>query len=117
MQTTNYIAHLHRRMPVIFFFSCLFGFFRKRCLFQELWWWTTSTETSNHFTGWSGWNEWTPGWLVLNSPHTPLKFNSLPLKIGNSQKETHLPTLIFQGLCLISGGLFLLVDTDTCRFR
>ena len=45
MQTTNYIAHLHRRMPVIFFFGCLFGFFRKRCLFQELWWWTTSTET------------------------------------------------------------------------
>ena len=38
-------------------------------------------------------------WYISGYIHyTPLKFNIAP-KIRESQKETHLPTIIFQGLC------------------
>ena len=40
----------------------------------------------------------------MDIQETPLKFNSLPLKIGNPQRETHLPTIIFQGQTVKSQG-------------
>ncbi len=35
----------------------------------------------------------------IHPKNTPWKFNSSPLKNRPSQKESNLPTIIFQGLC------------------
>ena len=50
--------------------------------------------------------------ITTSLENTPLKFNIAP-KNRQSQKETHLPTIIFQGLCWISGAYFFFPSTET----
>ena len=96
---TNYIWHLHRRMPVILFFGCRRSVLNRRGACSKSCGGGLLQQKLFHFTGWSGWNEWTPGWLVLNSPHTPLKFNIAPknrqFPKGNSSSNPHFSGAMF----------------------
>ena len=64
----------------------------------------------NEYLFWAGMPFPTLGFIVgIAIIYTPRKFN-MAAKNRQSQKETHLPTIIFPGLCLISGVYFFFLQ-------